>query len=309
MKHTLLFGLLFSLLNTLTAGKIDAVRYLNPVFDSVRVTTKTYIYKEGENLKLDIYTPFGDTLKKRPVVLLVHGGAFMMGARNKPLYIDYCTALARRGYVAVSMSYRLTMKGKSFGCDQKAKVKLKAMLDAASDIWDATTFLIKESSKLGIDTSKIGLVGSSAGAEAALHAVFMNQQSFHYATLVSYAGAIKDTSLITRKNMVPTMLVHGSCDDIVPFGSASHRYCKPGDLGLLPLHGSRSIADRIRFLGGNYEMLTALEGGHHMATVGMEDFFEQTVDFLFANLVQRVRIYQSERSVYLPNGDCGFLER
>lgn len=302
-------GIFFLIVSLSYAGKIDSVRYLNPVFDSVTIATHSYVFKQKEELKLDIYQPYGDTLTNRPLVLLVHGGAFMMGARDRPLYIDYCTALAKRGYVAVSMSYRLTMKGKSFGCDQEAEVKLKAMLDAADDIWDATSFLIKEAKELNIDPKNISLVGSSAGAEAVLHAVFMNSNTFKYSTLVSYAGAMKDTSLITKKNVIPTLLIHGTCDDIVPFGSAIHRYCALTDKGALPLDGSRSIADRILHLGGNYEMVTAIGGGHIMATIGMEDFFDDTVRFLFANTVQKVKLYRSERSVYLPNGDCSFLKK
>jgi predicted esterase len=61
-----------------------------------------------------------------------------------------------------------------------------------------------------------------------LHAAFWpeTQQAlpadFKYGGLISMAGAIFDLALINEQSAMPIQLFHGSCDNLVPYGSAPH---------------------------------------------------------------------------------------
>jgi len=59
------------------------------------------------DLLLDLYFPNNQTdpLSERPTVVLMHGGGFVSGSKEQRRF--ECLALAQRGYVAATISYRL----------------------------------------------------------------------------------------------------------------------------------------------------------------------------------------------------------
>ena len=84
-------------------------RYQTEIFSSVNVTTLNYsdVYNDIRH-EMDIYTPNEDTVINRPVVIYIHGGGFTMGNKNSVDCVDFCESFAKKGYVAVSMNYRLS---------------------------------------------------------------------------------------------------------------------------------------------------------------------------------------------------------
>ena len=57
---------------------------------------------------MDIYQPTGDNVTHRPLVILAHGGSFVNGTRSSDYPITaLCADLAHKGYVTVSIDYRL----------------------------------------------------------------------------------------------------------------------------------------------------------------------------------------------------------
>ena len=96
--------------------------------------------KDGQDLELDIYTPEYDSEYKRPALIFVHGGGFSGGHRDHERVVNFCERMAGYGYVAVSVSYRLTRKGKpeGFGCDCPAVDKINTFNAAVEDVQDAT---------------------------------------------------------------------------------------------------------------------------------------------------------------------------
>ncbi|MFC0234037.1 alpha/beta hydrolase [Vagococcus entomophilus] len=64
----------------------------------------TYPSKYKEN-KLDIYLPKKETSKKYPVILWVHGGAFITG--DKKGLKDWGSMMASQGYIVVAMNYEV----------------------------------------------------------------------------------------------------------------------------------------------------------------------------------------------------------
>ncbi len=263
---------------------------------AVRSSTSTYAKKQKELLQLDLFQPEDPGILNGATIIYVHGGGFAGGQRDEPRHIDFAQNLARRGYTVANISYLLTMKGKSFSCDQPAKNKLKTFLAAVNDIRSATQYLLDQTADLGIDPTKIVLAGSSAGAEAILHAAFWDKSNapgkleslpkgFQYAGLISMAGAIVDISLIQEENAIPSMFYHGTCDNLVPYAASPHHYCAKGAVGYLPLYGSYSIAQRLAELETSSYLFTACGGGHEWAGLPlakayipeMDQFIQQTV--------------------------------
>jgi predicted esterase len=263
-------------------------RYLDMRFDSIEVNSYTYIVKNGENLDLDIYTPWGDPEENRPLLLYVHGGGFSGGTRNGDDIIEFCKRMAEYGYVTASISYRLTRKGKptGFGCDCPEEEKLKTFQAAVEDIQDATFFLIQNRESFGIDPHNIILTGSSAGAEAALIAAYSPPNCFDlesgpvsYAGVISLAGAIPYLERLYDESAIPTMFFHGTCDNLVPYATAPHHYCQPSQPGYLVLHGAYTLSKKLEELNVPYWLHTTCGGKHELAGTPISQYFDEIIEF------------------------------
>lgn len=108
MKNNLEFILLTLLLlfcNSSFANDNSTIRQYEYTVerDVVYGTTESYC-GDFEDLKLDIFTPINDSNTDRPIMILVHGGAFIGGKSETmdPLSIEF----VRRGYVVASVEYR-----------------------------------------------------------------------------------------------------------------------------------------------------------------------------------------------------------
>jgi acetyl esterase/lipase len=308
MKHFLFFlkvtlPILFFSLN-ISAQE----RYKDEITDSVRVETYTYAFKDGQSLDLDVYFPAFENQANRPLIIYVHGGGFSGGKRDEKGTQEFCSKLARRGYVAASITYRLTRKGTEtgFGCDCPAVDKLNTFHKAVEDIQDATFFMIQQRDKMGIDPQKIILSGSSAGAEAVLNAAYqppycygLDSGPVSYAGVISMAGAIPDTSRIFKESAVPSLLFHGTCDNLVPYASASHHYCKENQPGYLILHGANTIAAKLRETETPFWLYTYCNSAHEIAGKPMTTNFNEIVDFCYSFILnngteQRVTVIKTD---------------
>lgn len=308
-RLTLLLGLF------LLASGLYAQRYLQPVFTAVDSQTYRYAQVDGEDLLLDLFLPAGDTASDKPLLLYVHGGGFAGGRRNGPGWVKLAHDLARRGYAVASISYRLTMRGQSFSCNQPMPNKIATFRAAAEDIWAATSFIISQQAAWGVDPTKVVLAGSSAGAEAILHAAYTRTNApgavppgYPYAGLISMAGAIVDLGWITPETAVPSLLFHGTCDNLVPYATAPHHYCEAGTPGYLILHGAKSIADRLHTLGKPYYLFTACGGAHEWAGRPIVDRQATIIDFLYQDVLQGTwrQVHEVFRQ---PEGACDYFEQ
>ncbi len=210
----------------LTTVVFSQVRYLEQSFDEILTETYTYSTKKGENLDLDVYMPEYDSELKRPTLIYVHGGGFSNGTRDQNGVPEFCSNIASYGYVVVSISYRLTRKGMpgGFGCDCPASDKLNTFYAAVEDLQDATFFMIENREQFAIDPQKIIIAGSSAGAETVLNTAYQPQYCYgldsgpvSYAGVISMAGAIPDTTVIYDESAIPSLLFHGTDDNLVPY--------------------------------------------------------------------------------------------
>jgi acetyl esterase/lipase len=106
----------------------------------------------GARVAMDIVRPANPPEAALPAVLLIHGGGFRAG--NRQSYLPTAIKLAERGYVAATMSYRLSPRHQFPAAVEDAKA--------------AVRFLRANAAKYGIDPDRIGAMGGSAGGTLVL---------------------------------------------------------------------------------------------------------------------------------------------
>ena len=137
--------------------------------------TVTYIDTPLEKLKMDIYLPKKAKEDKflSPLVIYVHGGGF--SDRDRKDGSSLGKFLAEQNVVTASIDYTLYMQDKDYGCNGITSEKVKAIQIVSNQIWQATSFLLKQSDSLKINKRQIFLAGTSAGGESVLHAAYFNK--------------------------------------------------------------------------------------------------------------------------------------
>lgn len=83
-----------------------------PIATSGEFNHKTYIYKKigKRQLKFDIWYPNSKKKKLYPLVFFAHGGGWVSGFRNQPNNISWCKFLASKGFAVASIDYRFGYK-------------------------------------------------------------------------------------------------------------------------------------------------------------------------------------------------------
>lgn len=107
---------------------------------------------EGQAMMFDIYRPSDIAPRPSPLVVVIHGGAWISGNRND--MASLCQAIAANGMTAVTVSYRLA-----------PRFRWPAMLD---DVQAAVRYFRENHEKYQIDPDHIGAAGASAGGHLAL---------------------------------------------------------------------------------------------------------------------------------------------
>ena len=274
-------------------------RFLENTFDTINKETYEYSVKDGASLKFDFYHPENDTSQMRPLLVFMHGGGFAIGKRDDEEIIKLAENFARKGYVVASISYRLSRKDKGFNCDTSVEDKMEAFRLAGEDLLDAICFLIDRKEKFRINPEKIIMGGSSAGAETILMATYDKDIFFKTsekyknikpAAIISLAGALTNIELITSKNAYPGIFFHGTEDPLVPYETAPHHYCDKNKAGYLILHGSKTLADKLKELNSDYLLYTITGGKHDIFEITPEKF-SAIVDFLFTVVIKE-KTYQ-----------------
>lgn len=263
--------------------------FLTTLISAQDFKTHTYFIQDSLELELDLFVPKNQGPAKTPLVIYVHGGGFSGGDRTAGHQL--ARYLASQNIACASISYTLYMKNKSFSCDGILTEKIRAIQLAVSQLWLATDYLIDLEDELNIDSNKIFIAGSSAGAETVLHASFWDREQmqlfeqklypeFKYAGAISGAGAIMDLNLITDINKIPVMLFHGDNDSLVPYATAAHHFCSPNSSGWLMLFGSYSVAQHLESLDGTSQLITFQGGGHNYAGAYFHQNQQPVVDFI-----------------------------
>jgi acetyl esterase/lipase len=102
---------------------------------------------------LDVFSPDADRTKLRPAILLIHGGAWVGG--DPTVFHPHAAYFAQRGLVAISVGYRLaTPQGGS-------------LATCVEDVRAALAYVRANAKTLGVDPTRIAVLGDSAGGHLA----------------------------------------------------------------------------------------------------------------------------------------------
>ena len=184
MKKLFTLILAFCIISAVNAQE----RFLDEIFTDVTVTTDVEYGVNAtvltlpqlgeavpESLKLDIYEPTNDTEEARPLVLVFHNGNFLpivtngqiSGTKQDNSVVDICNSLARRGFVAASVDYRLGWNPFAETQPLRALGIIQAAYRGVQDGRNSVRFFRKTAAEDGnpyrIDTEKITAWGVGTG--------------------------------------------------------------------------------------------------------------------------------------------------
>jgi predicted esterase len=193
-------------------------------------------------LALDMYQPTGDAVAARPAIVWVHGGSFAFGSRSSPELVEEANYFARKGYVNVSIDYRLDSVGCTNGGSNITRC-ITAIQQAQQDAQTAVRFLREQAATYRIDTVRIAIGGTSAGAITALNVGYSpenpgpgDHQGFSSAVRAaqSLSGAQLASSPINAGDAA-ALLFHGTNDNLVPYSWATSTVDRATQAGLLAI--------------------------------------------------------------------------
>ncbi|MBC8048385.1 MAG: carboxylesterase family protein [Fimbriimonadaceae bacterium] len=229
--------------------------------------------------------PSEDPLNKKPLVILVHGGGFLSG--DKANLGDDIIEFAKRGYVAVSLNYRLGWDGgiQPSTCTGDPESLARAEYMATQDVKAALRYLVENAGEYEIDTAQIFIGGFSAGGMAVLNSVFTSQSEYdalhpwlknelggldnstndikvNYSIkgVLNMWGAIVDIDHITASEKIPVASFYGTEDQIIPAESGHIYGCTDNNYEIIS--GSVGITNKLQELGICYQLHTNTGGTH-----------------------------------------------
>ena len=119
----------------------------------------------------------GDDFDDRPLVFFMFGGSFVGGSRDSGYMVELCNSYASKGYVAVSIDYRLS-PNLIFGANTQDAYR--AVIKGIHDLKAAIRYFRMNDEgpdDFRIDSDRVFVGGVSAGAIASLNAVYINDES------------------------------------------------------------------------------------------------------------------------------------
>ena len=237
LKKWIMVALALSMMNPYTIDAARAVEKKINVPPLIQYKTFNYL-KHG-----DRSTEIGVAIAKRhlnaekllPLVVFIHGGGWRNGDKHQSAW--QCFEYAKRGYIGITISYRLIDDAPFTQCIEDVKTAMR--------------YIKSLSSEYPIDTDNIGVWGYSAGAHLALMlGLDTNPKSFDSGLYHEFDSSVKCVAAIAltisnmsrgrngilsveqeadnkfkdkispityiNKDQVPILMVHGSKDKIVP---------------------------------------------------------------------------------------------
>ena len=164
---------IIELQTAVSSGTAIPTAYFDPTNTSTAVKVT--------NLQMDIYAPDADVddVDLRPLLIYVHTGNALPpplngspnGTRKDSSAVEICKRMARRGYVAASISYRLGWNPLAPSEEERRGSLLNAIYRAIHDVRQSVRYLKQNASEgntYGICTSKITVMGEGTGGYIAL---------------------------------------------------------------------------------------------------------------------------------------------
>ena len=134
-------------------------------------------------LLLDVYRPVATAQlpKKLPAMIFAFGGGWRKGSKDVKYIRDLCEYYAARGYVAISIQYRIAKDNPPAlpgpAPNPEGNEQFRLMNAAFQDTCNAVRWVRTNADKYNIDPNRIGIGGVSAGAFNALHTAFCDDET------------------------------------------------------------------------------------------------------------------------------------
>jgi len=162
MLRTLFLSLIIASVATAQQPKPGATKLAPEVTAALEAQPNLEYARYGERaMQLDLWRP-KSAAQPLPAIVCIHGGGWFQGERGS--MANLAQALAAKGYVTVTISYRLSGEAKFPAAIQDCKA--------------AVRFLRANAAKFGINSDAIGVTGLSAGG--------------HLAALLATSGGVKE---------------------------------------------------------------------------------------------------------------------
>lgn len=174
-------------------------------------------------LRLDLYRPRGDRRARRPAMVWVHGGGFAGGSKSHRTLRALALGSARRGYVAVSVDYRILAPA---GCEVTDAACRAVAVEDQHDVQAAIRWLRRHAGRYRIDPTRVAVGGTSVGGILSYLVATRPEDpgtsgnpgwSSRVRCFVSIAGGWPGGGGFASPGDAPGLLFHGTADDITPF--------------------------------------------------------------------------------------------
>jgi acetyl esterase/lipase len=236
-----------------------------------------YVPETGRRGLLDVYRPAGTELSRAPVLLQVHGGAWMFGSKDLQ-GIPLMQHLAAKGWVCVAINYRLSPRD--------------AFPAHLIDVKRAIAWIKEHIEDYGGDPSYLAITGGSAGGHlCALSAVTAGDRSLqpgfedvdtsvqvavpHYG-VYDFAGAtgLRNAELMRDTFLAPRIVQRRWEQDPAAFEAASPLLRITPDApdffvlhgahdSLVPVQQARLFVQRLREVSQRSVVYAELPGAQH----------------------------------------------
>lgn len=310
-------------------------RYASDVYSNVTVSSdivygsNTSFSGSTTSLTLDFYEPASDTALARPLIIWVHGGSFQFGSKTDVDVQELSNRFAKKGYACASINYRLGF----FPVDSVNAIK--AVLRATQDLKAAIRYFYKDRATANtykIDTNRIFIGGSSAGAITALHTGYLDKaceiadyiDATNLAALGGMEGASGNPGYSTRvagvinlcgalgryswmeAGDVPLVSIHGTNDGTVKYNRG---VVNPG-VPIMYLDGSRMLLERSCALNHPHKLYTFL-GADHVPYAGTSAaqvaYMDTTANFVRDFLVHQLGCTNMDLQPANPPAQAAYL--
>ena len=257
--------------------------YSNPIED---VTYKDIVFKKrgDTELKLDIYSANKEIDNGNPVIIYVYGDGWIGGSKTLPNSIKpLIDVLRNEGYTIISTSYELMKDAIIF--DKQI-----------SDIKDTIRWVNKYKDEYSLDTSKIGIISPSAGAQLSMVAAYSDKLEFKgedslygYNTNVNYIVDLFGPSILSEINLseAPKEIVDKLTAEKIEELSKEYspmNYLKEGVCDTLVIHSksdrivpyntSLKLYNKAIELNNDFELYSLENSSHYLDNLDQKEAFQ-----------------------------------
>ncbi len=242
-------------------------------------------YGNDKRNTMNILVPKGSN-NETPFILFMHGGAWVSGDKNDVAIVQL--ALSGAGIASASINYRYASDTVHY-------------TDLMSDVNKAVNYIVDHGKDWNINTQKIAIGGISAGAHMALLYGYHYDSGNHINSIISMAGPadmtnvdflngatllklidgankmvgakyelgkpvpsqFKDASPIQYVKNIPTLIIHGTGDMVVPYAQAE------------------LLSDRLKQKSYTHDLMT-IPGANHDLGLGNQVTAKQIADKVVA---------------------------